>query len=89
MKKGTPRGAFFCNGFDLAYLVSAGFTNALILRMVCPGSVLALMVTVLVWLFFLPFELNLTSISPLAPGAMGCLGHCGTVQPHEPCTCPR
>ena len=35
--------------------------------MVCPGSVLALMVTVLVWLFFLPFELNLT-ISPLASG---------------------
>ena len=39
------------------------------------GSVLALMVTVLVWLFFLPLELNLTSISPCAPGAMGVLGH--------------
>ena len=56
-------------------LVSAGFTNALIFKIVWAGSVLALMVTVLVWLFFLPFELNLTSISPCAPGAMGVLGH--------------
>ena len=77
-EKKAPAGCLFCNGFDLAYLVSAGFTNALILRMVCPGSVLALMVTVLVWLFFLPFELNLTSISKACTrrnGLFGALWH--------------
>lgn len=73
-KKATQMGGLFC-GWTENHFASAGFTNALIFKMVCPGSVLALMVTVLVWLFFFPLELNLTSISPAAPGAMGSLGH--------------
>ena len=67
-KKATHLGGLFL-WVIRDYFASAGFTNALIFKMVCPGSVLALMVTVLVWLFFFPLELNLTSISPAAPGA--------------------
>lgn len=47
-KKGTHWVPFSWFELSTNYFVSAGLTNALILRMVCPGSVLALMVTVLV-----------------------------------------
>ena len=62
----------------------AGVTFAEIVMRVCSGTVLALIVTVLVCLFFFPLELNFTSISPSSPGAMGSLGHFGTVQPQDP-----
>jgi len=58
-----------------ASAAGAGVTFAEIVMRVCSGTVLALMVTVLVCLFFFPLELNFTSISPSSPGAMGSLGH--------------
>ena len=45
---------------------------------------LAVTVTFLVCAFFFPLELNFTSIVPVAPGAIGSLGHCGTVHPQDP-----
>lgn len=87
-KKALDRGPFLI-GYVKDYLpapssTGAGVTLAEIVMRVCSGTVFALIVTVLVCLFFFPLELNLTSISPTSPGAIGSLGHWGTVQPQDP-----
>ena len=63
---------------------AAGVTSAVIVRIVWAGSVFAVTVTFFVCLFFFPLELNFTSILPVAPGAIGSFGHCGTVHPQDP-----
>lgn len=53
-------------------------------RGVTVGLVLAETETVFVCSPYLPLLSNEIKISPVAPGAIGSLGHTGTVQPQEP-----
>ena len=75
-KKGAT-GAFFAESIEQSTCWShIGFDRQNLLV----AGMLALMVTVLVWAFFLPFELNFTSISPPSEhdGCLRTLRYCAS-----------
>jgi hypothetical protein len=71
-------------GVGVAGALGSLLTVPVIFRKVCAGTVLAVTVTLFVCLPGFPLLSNSTSITPVPPGAIGSVGHFGTVQPQLP-----